>query len=258
MSSSNSSIEAKSSVHCKCAHGVDGWKLGCQDEKCRDIKFCVDGCLGCPDLPGNIRNKNTPPPLAAPRPHPIIGERISIATFGKPIPAPRSDDQHSIFEQMIEVQETKTKIKVPDNGDTSVLVLFHTKGSYNDDWEPMTPIGNTSNFKWNGQNFHRDDHLMTSHGKNALIVCRDKKNSPFTFYGTIENITHEDVLIPKGTPRRFTIKNINIQSTFNGVFPNDPLPRCNGMAWMKSALHNLGLQHVSGNHLGGIQLCSKI
>jgi hypothetical protein len=141
---------------------------------------------------------------------------------------------------------------------TKVLVLFHTKGSYQDDWEPMTPIGNTSNFKWNGQNCHRDDHLMTTHGKNALIVCRDKKTNAFTFYGTIENILPETLgPLPKGTPRRFIIKNAK-QETFNGVDPDSELPRCNGMAWMKSALHKLGLQHVSGNHLGGIQLCSVI
>jgi hypothetical protein len=169
------------------------------------------------------------------------------------------EEQHSIFEQMFEVQDTTPPIKVPDTIDTSVLVLFHTKGSYQDDWEPMTPIGNTTNFKWNGQNCHRDDHLMTSHGKNAVIVCRDKKTGPFHFYDTIENILHEDHgLIPKGTPRRFTIKNINIHATFNGLPPGSVLPRCNDMAWMKSALHNLGLRHVSGNHLGGIQLCSKI
>jgi hypothetical protein len=169
-----------------------------------------------------------------------------------------SDAPQSIFEQMIQ-EQGHTPTTPPDTMDTHVLVLFHTKGSYEDDWEPMTPIGNTSNFKWNGQNFHRDDHLMTTHGKNALIVCRDKKTSPFTFYGTIENILHEDqVLIPRGTPHRFTIQNINIQRTFNGVEPGSVLQRCNDMAWMKSALHNLGLRRVGGNHLGGIQLCLKI
>ena len=154
--------------------------------------------------------------------------------------------------------QPKTKPSLLVAKGTKVLVLFHTKGSYQDDWEPMTPIGNTSNFKWNGQNCHRDDHLMTTYGKNALIVCRDKKTNAFTFYGTIENILPETTApLPKGTPRRFTIKNAK-QETFNGVDPDSELPRCNGMAWMKSALHKLGLQHVSGNHLGGIQLCSVI
>ena len=107
--------------------------------------------------------------------------------------------------------------------------------------------------------FHREDHLMLEHRKNAWIVSRDKNTGPFSFYGTtIEGIVLENSEeVPKGTPRRFTIQNVK-QTSFNGVATGSVLSRCDDMKWMESALHNLGLQRTSGNHLGGIQLCSKV
>ena len=140
-----------------------------------------------------------------------------------------------------------------------VLVLFHTAGCYEADWEPMTPIGNTSNFKWNGQRCHRDDHLMLEHGMNALIVYREKKSGPFKFYGKAIGgiVLNDNEEVERGVPRRFSINNVS-QTSFNGIEPEFILSRCEGMGWMESALHDLGLRRIKGNHLGGIQLCCKV
>ena len=146
---------------------------------------------------------------------------------------------------------------------TKVLVLFHTAGCYEDDWEPMTPIGKTSNFKWNGQRCHRDDHLMQEHGTDALIVYRDKKTEPFKFYGKAAGgiLLHGGEEVERGVPRRFSINNVS-QTSFNGIAPGTILSRCEEFmgsgCMMKSALYHLGLQRIEGNHIGGIQLCRKV
>ena len=138
-----------------------------------------------------------------------------------------------------------------------VLVLFHTKGSYENDWEPMTPAGNGNrNFKWNGQNYHRDDHLMVSHGHNTLILTRTRKNEAFTFWGKVDKIESAEVVeVEKGTPKRYILRQNDRDQEFNGIRPGTKLHRSDGLAWMKSALYRLGLQRIGGNHLGGIQAC---
>jgi hypothetical protein len=42
--------------HCKGKHYVRG-KYGCHDERCKGEVYCVDECLGCPQLPINKRMK---------------------------------------------------------------------------------------------------------------------------------------------------------------------------------------------------------
>ena len=72
------------------------------------------------------------------------------------------------------------------------LVLFHTKGKYKDDWIPMTPINGTSSCKWNGQNHHTFDYLMTDYGENVIVLARDKHNKPYKYMGQYKNIEQLD------------------------------------------------------------------
>lgn len=140
------------------------------------------------------------------------------------------------------------------------LVLFHTKGSYEDDWEPMTPArnGKPSNFKWNGQRHHRDDNLMLLHGKNTVIVTREKNTKPFKYWGKVNNIECAEVAeVEKGIPKRYILKKNNFNN-FNNISPGTILEKYEGEGWIASALKRLGLRRVKGNHLGGIQLCENI
>ena len=164
---------------------------------------------------------------------------------------------------LTQISTTDKSINMTKELFTKVLVLFHTAGCYEDDWEPMTPIGKTSNFKWNGQRCHRDDHLMQEHGTDALIVYRDKKTEPFKFYGKAAGgiLLHGGEEVERGVPRRFSINNVS-QTSFNGIAPGTILSRCEEFmgsgCMMKSALYHLGLQRIEGNHIGGIQLCRKV
>jgi hypothetical protein len=146
-----------------------------------------------------------------------------------------------------------------------VLVLFHTKGSYENDWEPMTPAGNGNrNFKWNGQNYHKDDHLMLSHGHNTLILTRTRKTGAFTFWGKVDKIELAEVVeVEKGTAKRYILRQNDSNPAFNGILPGTKLHRTNELAWKKSALFRLGLrqitpQRLGGNHIGGIQACIQV
>lgn len=133
------------------------------------------------------------------------------------------------------------------------LVLFHTEGSYEDDWEPMTPFMNESSCKWNGQKHHRDDHLMMTHGDNVIVLSREKKNKPFTYKGKFKNIALF-LDTKKGIPKKYKLVGHD-PTQFNNISYNTTFERVNDLPPMASALYSLGLERIKGNHLGGIQLC---
>ena len=124
----------------------------------------------------------------------------------------------------------------------------------------MTPLPNgSSGFWWNGQKYHIHDHLLETHGKNAIILGREKKNRPYKFEGiTGGSIEQEDgeELVPKGTAKKYKILGFDHTASFNGVVPNTSLIS-GSLSPQKAALDSLGLFRIGGGFLSGIQLCKK-
>tara|TARA_B110000495_G_C22891896_1_gene520239 strand:- start:94 stop:615 length:522 start_codon:yes stop_codon:yes gene_type:complete len=149
-----------------------------------------------------------------------------------------------------------------------ILVLFHTIGEYDDDWEPMTPFigdtpNNTTNIKWNGQNYHMFDYLLTPEQPyNTIILERNKKNKPYTFHGiVIGGITLLGEDEELGTPNKYILKNVQSDSettSYNNIKAGQILERINGLPPQDSAFHHLGLRRIEGGYRTGIQLCSKV
>ena len=165
--------------------------------------------------------------------------------------------QPSVFETIIALQMMKNETS---HTPQKILVLFHTNGEYEDDWIPMTPIPNGSGgFCWNGQKFHRDDHLLGTYGKYTIILGREKKNRPYKFEGIVlGSIVHEDgeELVPKGTARKYKILGFETTTSFNGIDTNTSLTS-GTLPPQKAALESLGLVRIGGGYMSGIQLCKR-
>ena len=83
----------------------------------------------------------------------------------------------------------------------SAVSLWITRGIYSGDWLLDSDGHVLSPVRWNGQNKHRDDHLVTE-GKHVVhVFYRDKTRSVFEYMGVKHGNTR---CIEAGDPERNT------------------------------------------------------